>query len=35
LYADVIADRRPDTDWATMVIEALLLGLDRARSSLP
>jgi AcrR family transcriptional regulator len=35
LYADVIADRRPDTGRATTVIEALLLGLDRARSSLP
>ena len=33
LYADVIADRPPDTDRATLVIQALLLGLDRARRS--
>ena len=31
LYADVIADRSPDTGRAVTVIEALLLGLDRAR----
>ena len=31
LYADVIADRTPDTGRAVTVIEALLLGLDRAR----
>jgi AcrR family transcriptional regulator len=30
LYADVIADRAPDIDRAITVIEALLLGLDRA-----
>jgi AcrR family transcriptional regulator len=30
LYADVIADRAPDTARAIMVIEALLLGLDQA-----
>jgi AcrR family transcriptional regulator len=30
LYADVIADRPPDTGRAVTVIEALLLGLDRA-----
>ena len=30
LYADVIADRSPDTGRAVTVIEALLLGLDRA-----
>jgi hypothetical protein len=30
LYADVIADRAPDVDRAVTVIEALLLGLDRA-----
>jgi AcrR family transcriptional regulator len=30
LYADVIADRPPDTGRAIMVIEALLLGLDQA-----
>jgi hypothetical protein len=35
LYADVIAGRRPDTGRAVMVIEALLLGVDRARSSPP
>jgi AcrR family transcriptional regulator len=29
LYADPIADRAPDTDRATKVIEALLTGLDR------
>lgn len=29
LYADPIADRAPDTDRATTVIEALLTGLDR------
>ena len=29
LYADPIADRAPDVDRATMVIEALLTGLDR------
>jgi hypothetical protein len=31
LYADVIADRPPDTGRAVMVIEALLLGLDLVR----
>jgi AcrR family transcriptional regulator len=31
LYADVIADRPPDTGRAVMVIEALLLGLDGLR----
>jgi len=30
LYADVIADRGPDIDRAITLIEALLLGLDRA-----
>ncbi len=30
LYADVIADRPPDTGRAIMIIEALLRGLDRA-----
>jgi AcrR family transcriptional regulator len=29
LYSDVIADRAPDIDRATTVIEALLTGLDR------
>jgi AcrR family transcriptional regulator len=29
LYADVIADRAPDVDRASTVIEALLTGLDR------
>jgi hypothetical protein len=29
LYADVVADRAPDIDRATTVIEALLAGLDR------
>ena len=29
LYADVIADRAPDADRASTVIEALLTGLDR------
>lgn len=29
LYADVIADRAPDTDRAITLIEALLAGLDR------
>ena len=29
LYADPIADRAPDIDRATTVIEALLTGLDR------
>jgi AcrR family transcriptional regulator len=33
LYADVIADRPRDTGRAVMVIEALLLGLERARRS--
>jgi AcrR family transcriptional regulator len=33
LYADVIADRAPDTRRAVTVIEALLVGLDLARSS--
>jgi len=33
LYADVIADRPPDTGRAVTVIEALLLGLDRVRRS--
>jgi AcrR family transcriptional regulator len=33
LYADVIADRPPDTGRAVMVIEALLLGLDRVHRS--
>ncbi len=33
LYADVIADRPPDTGRAIMVIEALLVGLDRVRRS--
>jgi Tetracyclin repressor-like, C-terminal domain/Bacterial regulatory proteins, tetR family len=31
LYADIIADRAPDTGRAITVIRALLLGLDRAR----
>jgi AcrR family transcriptional regulator len=31
LYADVIADRAPDTARAITVIEALLAGLDQAR----
>ena len=30
LYADVIADRKPDIDRAITVIQALLVGLDRA-----
>jgi AcrR family transcriptional regulator len=30
LYADVIADRKPDLDRAVTLIEALLVGLDRA-----
>lgn len=30
LYADVIADRRPDIGRAITVIQALLIGLDRA-----
>jgi hypothetical protein len=29
LYSDVIADRAPDIDRATTVIEGLLTGLDR------
>ena len=29
LYADPIADRTPDTDRATTLIEGLLTGLDR------
>ena len=29
LYSDVIADRTPDIDRATTVIEGLLTGLDR------
>jgi len=29
LYSDVVADRAPDIDRATTVIEALLTGLDR------
>ncbi len=33
LYADVIADRPPDTGRAVTVIEALLLGLDLVRRS--
>jgi len=33
LYADVIADRAPDTGRAVTVIEALLLGLDLVRRS--
>jgi AcrR family transcriptional regulator len=33
LYADVIADRAPDIDRAITLIEALLLGLDRAALS--
>ena len=33
LYADVIADRPRDISHAVMVIEALLLGLERARRS--
>jgi len=33
LYADVIADRPPDTGRAVTVIEALLLGLDRVHRS--
>ncbi len=33
LYADVIADRPRDTGRAVTVIEALLLGLERARRS--
>jgi AcrR family transcriptional regulator len=35
LYADVIADRPHDTSHAVMVIEALLLGLERARRAPP
>jgi AcrR family transcriptional regulator len=31
LYADLIADRTPDTDRATQLVEALLRGLDSAR----
>ena len=34
LYADPIADRAPDTDRATTVIEALLTGLDRRSAPL-
>jgi AcrR family transcriptional regulator len=34
LYADVIADRPRDISHAVMVIEALLLGLERARRPL-
>ena len=34
LYSDVIADRAPDIDRATTVIEALLVGLDRRSASL-
>jgi hypothetical protein len=30
LYADVIADRQPDIGRAITVIQALLIGLDRA-----
>jgi AcrR family transcriptional regulator len=33
LYSDVIADRTPDIDRATAVIEALLTGLDRRSAS--
>lgn len=33
LYADVIADRSPDTGRAVTVIKALLVGLDLARRS--
>jgi len=33
LYADVIADRAPDTDRAITLIEALLAGLDRRSAS--
>ena len=33
LYADVIADRAPDTGRAISVIETLLLGLDQAHRS--
>jgi AcrR family transcriptional regulator len=35
LYADVIADRPPDTGRAITVIEALLLGLNLARRPVP
>jgi len=31
LYADLIADRKPDTDRAVQLVEALLRGLDSAR----
>jgi AcrR family transcriptional regulator len=34
LYSDVIADRAPDIDRATTVIEGLLVGLDRRSASL-
>ena len=34
LYSDVIADRAPDIDRATTVIEGLLTGLDRRSASL-
>ena len=34
LYSDVVADRAPDIDRATTVIEALLAGLDRRSASL-
>lgn len=33
LYSDIIADRTPDIDRATRVIEALLRGLDTAQRS--
>jgi hypothetical protein len=33
LYADLIADRDPDTERAVQLVEALLRGLDSGRRS--